>query len=580
MIELLTQLKLREPLWLLLVFVPWLRHAWRPNLWRTAARLERFADAHLLRRLLRGDPTAAPRVRRMFLLAWLLAAVAASSPYLARTQAATTEQRGIDILAIVDISPSMRVTDIAPNRLARARLELTDFAARLQGDRIGLIAFSSNAYTLLPLTLDQRVFREYLGYLDSDLVFRHGSNLARALEQAESYLQRDAQPARAVVLLTDGESHYPGAVDVARRLGKAGIPVLVMGIATDAGGPVPAAGGGYISADGEVVTSRIQRTVLQDIAAASGGIYTDVRDDDNDWQLFFTRLDAVGRDNRYQFASAERGYALFPWLLTGALLLFISAGVRRAEGLALLLLWPLSAVPPDAQAWIWQEQQAWDALNTGNCAAAQTGYQRLDSYDGWFGAGVAAYRCAQWRDAADAFGKAGKLASTDDERARAAYNRGNSHARLENIDDAGRAFEEALRLRPSYQQAARNLTLLRRQHEAIKLGGATPGPAAALGDRRQSDSNEPVTPTPARDATAARQAPDADPGNRQAARQQTVALPELLDAWQLNTDGDVTEFGSALQQLERLEEKKAEFLRRRMISRETRYGKILEDKPW
>lgn len=579
MIELLSQLQLREPLWLLLC-VPLLGQAWRHHNRRGGARLARFADAHLLQHLLRGDPAAAPPARRMLLLAWLLAALAASGPYLARATPADAAPRGVDIVAIVDISPSMRVTDIAPDRLARARLELTDFVARLQGDRVGLIAFSSNAYTLLPPTRDRRIFVEYLSYLDSDLVFRHGSNLARALEQAEAYLQRDAQPARAVLLLTDGESHYPGAVDRARRLGAAGVPVLVMGIGSDTGGPVPGTRGGYISDDGEPVTSRISRAVLQDIAAASGGVYTDVRDDDSDWRLLFDRLDAIGRDNRSAADFAAAGYALFPWLLTGALVLFMAAGVRRAEGLALLLLWPLAALPPPAQAWIWQEQQAWDALQRGDCAAARTGYRQLDSYQGWFGAGVAAYRCERWQEAADAFATASTLAARDDERARAAYNRGNSLAQQADVAAAGRAFEEALHWRPNYQQAARNLTLMRRQHEAIRLGGATPGPAAALGDRRATGGDAPVTPTPATDAGATRPAAGARPGERRAEQPQTALLPELLEAWQLTSHTDTAEFGSALQQLERIEANKLEFLRQRMITEDTRFGKTLEEKPW
>ena len=155
---------------------------------------------------------------------------------------------------------------------------------------------------LLPLTHDRKAFREYTNMLETGLVYRQGSNLTRALEQAEALLERDNQPSRAIVLLTDGESHYPGAQTVAQRLATRNIPLFVLGIGTMLGGPIPAAGGNYISRNGEVVTSHLEQTSLKALAAASGGAYTDVRDDNSDWDVLYGALNRIERQNRHQRA--------------------------------------------------------------------------------------------------------------------------------------------------------------------------------------------------------------------------------------------------------------------------------------
>ena len=126
------QLAWREPLWLLLAIIPWLWLAWRHK--KISAQQERraaFADLHLWPHLITGrnNPIrSAWQNRSVWILAWTLAALAASGPYIQKQIPANVEQAsGIDIAVIIDISPSMSVQDILPNRLERAKLELRDF---------------------------------------------------------------------------------------------------------------------------------------------------------------------------------------------------------------------------------------------------------------------------------------------------------------------------------------------------------------------------------------------------------------------------------------------------------------------
>ena len=200
----LTSLQWREPLWLLLVFLPLLLRAWRKRDGGMSRRLGAYADAHLLPQLLTGPSTNRRSAGELLLgIAWLLAAVAAAGPYLAEGEEKQEQRRGIDLAVLIDISPSMNVTDVTPSRLQRAKLELRDFAQRLGGSRVGLVAFSRNAYTLLPLTHDRTAFLHTVDLLDVSLPVRRGTHLARGLEVAEQLLEQGGERARAILLVRD-----------------------------------------------------------------------------------------------------------------------------------------------------------------------------------------------------------------------------------------------------------------------------------------------------------------------------------------------------------------------------------------
>src|SRR3569832_2368262 len=146
----------------MLALMPWLLRAWQRRHARSP-RLTAFADAHLLPRLLVGRPAAAQGA--VLATAGSLAARAAAGPYWAE-HATPAEVAGADITVVVDISQSMAVTDLAPDRHTRVKHELHDFVRLLGGDRLALVVFSGNAYTVLPLTSDRDAFLQFVGCFD------------------------------------------------------------------------------------------------------------------------------------------------------------------------------------------------------------------------------------------------------------------------------------------------------------------------------------------------------------------------------------------------------------------------------
>jgi Ca-activated chloride channel family protein len=595
----LTQLHWHEPLWLLLALLPWFAWILRRKQ-RHDDNLRGFADPALLQRLVIGD---AQRPLRSIALAiaWCLAALAAAGPFWQPKDAALSNQRGADIAVIVDISPSMSAADIAPTRLGRIKRELRDFTALLGGDRVALVAFSANAYAMLPLTTDHDAFLRFVDLLDPSLTERPGSNLARALEVAGRLLRNSAEGSRAMVLLSDGEYHDPDTVAGARRLAADHIPLFAIGVGTASGAPVPDFSGHFIQYQGQTVISHLDRGELQALAQAAHGAYFDLRDDDSEWRDVIAALRARTRAAAHIAAQPLlQGIALYPWPLAASLLLFLWNGARRRESLAMLalplLLPPLLLWPEPGEAAPWSAQRAYEALQQGDYARAQKLYGDMDDYSGRMGLGAAAYRQRDWQAALTAFQLAVERATDDNDKARALYNSGNALAQLHRFEAASNAYRAALRLKPGFAKAGLNLSLVNQfldarrgeqqrkdaQQPPLPNSGAARSDTEQLDRQRRGDERNAQSEvkgeshagsTTQAGQQAGQQAGGSEPPPRESRDprvQQTLAL------WRANAA-----HGSGSPQLEALKDNSEEFLR--LQFRREDYGPqvmIIEGKPW
>lgn len=483
------QLDLAQPLWLLLGIVPLLGRLHRASGDGRRRQVLRFADPWLLPRLLSGR-AGDRHAGKLFLLAWLLACIALSAPYL-RATAETELRTALDIAIVLDISPSMQAQDVAPTRLQRAKWELEDFLRASPNDRRGLVVFSANAYVVLPLTPDREVVRHFLAAVDTHAAARRGSSLGLALERAMSLLAHSRAGSRAIVLVSDGENHDGGAMSAAREAARAGIPLLILGVGTEHGAPVPDSAGAFEREGDAPVISRLARGELQTMAETSNGVYVDLRQDDSDWAALTTRLDALARDNPYSQAGAD-ALQLFPWFVAASVALFLWWG-RASLVLAALVVTPLAATltPSTAQANPWQEHQALKALQRNDLDTSANRYGTIDSYNAHLGRGVIAYRRGDFRDALSAFDMAITRTRDDGERARAHYNAGNALARLDHLDEAAKRYRAALHLQPNYPRAALNLNLVSEQHRLRLTRERSGEPSASLRAPRGEGAQQP-----------------------------------------------------------------------------------------
>lgn len=185
------------------------------------------------------------------------------------------EVRGVDVVFAVDLSASMKATDLPPSRIEAARLELGDMIRQLEGNRLGLVGFAGRAYAFAPLTLDSGATELFVEGLDPEAIPVPGTALGDAVRVALERLPDEGKEAF-VVLLTDGEDHHSQPLEAAREAARRGVRLLVVGLGSPQGAVVPDPGQGgqaLRDAEGRVVHSRLDEVTLRQMAALTGGLY-------------------------------------------------------------------------------------------------------------------------------------------------------------------------------------------------------------------------------------------------------------------------------------------------------------------
>jgi Ca-activated chloride channel family protein len=314
-------------LWLLLVIPPVLAaFFW----WALASRrelLEKFIEPRLLAQLTVG---VSPERQKMK-FALLILAVAFLIVAMARPQRGfdlqEVAQRGLDIVVAVDTSKSMLATDIAPNRLARAKLAALELMQRAATDRVGLVAFAGDAFLECPLTIDNTAFQQSVQALDVNAIPQGGTALAAAINTALAAF-KEKEHYKALVLFTDGEDNDEGALAAAQNAAKEGLKIFTIGIGSSGGTLVTVAGADgnsdYIRDEkGQVVQSKLNEPMLQQIAMAAGGFYLPLRGADTVNTLYERGLAPLPKSEGVE-KLVRRYHEQFQWPLTAAMLLLLA----------------------------------------------------------------------------------------------------------------------------------------------------------------------------------------------------------------------------------------------------------------
>lgn len=490
---------------LLLFLAPILAAAFGFGAWLARRRRIRLARrwSPSLGRLARSRGGWAPLVLG---LSALLAGIGLAGPRAGRTEV-TTHTRALSLVFAIDISRSMLAEDVAPSRLQRANREARRLIQDLEGDRLGLIAFSGRSYILAPLTVDGGAIRMYLDALDPDLASEGGTNLSAILAQGTELLGAATDAAdRVLVVFTDGEAHDTllEAVARAEALKEAGVRLVVVaeGRALPTRIPIRDSSGTLKEykqdENGNVVRTQRRDDVLRAVVDAAEGTLVPNELPDQAGAV----RDLVAAMKRSPTSEA-RTADLVPraWIpaLAATLLLLGYTLVRPGPalvGLAGLLLWrPLEAQRPSSGG------RAMAAGDPARAAAeflkeAGSGRSRDTAF---YNAGTAALEARRFDVARGALEQAAKSLDPD-LRYRALYNLGvvgllaaeaDSTKQQELLGEASERLREALRLRPSSARAKWNLELAERRQPPPPSGGGAGGPKPPSGGGQQPQAPPP-----------------------------------------------------------------------------------------
>jgi len=241
--------------------------------------LMRWVESRHLARLFPGISIGRARLRVLLAtIAILLGAFALTGPVRGYSLQ-EVERAGHDVVVVVDTSRSMLVQDVRPDRLTRAKREVRGLLQRLEGDRVGLLAFAGDVREVAPLTHDRRTLEHFVDTLSPRDNLVGGTNLGAALEKAVALFDGRSGAHEAIVVITDGEDLEGRGREVAQAAADRGIRVYVVGMGTEAGGKIPDDIRGFVRDEtGMEVVSALDGTTLREIATITGGDYLSISD--------------------------------------------------------------------------------------------------------------------------------------------------------------------------------------------------------------------------------------------------------------------------------------------------------------
>ncbi|MCQ2335111.1 MAG: VWA domain-containing protein [Paludibacteraceae bacterium] len=285
-----------EYLWLLAI-IPVLvgLHIWMTK--RKQRQLREFGDPELLAELMPNASRVRPHVKfAMTITALALLLIAVARPQYG-TKEETYKRQGIEVMVALDISNSMLAEDVAPNRLDRAKQMLSKMVDQMVDDKVGLVVFAGEAYTQIPITCDYVSAKMFLQTINTDLIPAQGTAIGTAIQTCmRSFGAEQSEASRAIILITDGENHEDDAVAAVKSAKEKGISVYVVGIGKPEGSPIPDGRGGFKKdRSGQVVVSRLNEQMCQEIAQAGSGMYIRADNTNTASRALQQELDKLGK---------------------------------------------------------------------------------------------------------------------------------------------------------------------------------------------------------------------------------------------------------------------------------------------
>ncbi|MEN8197986.1 MAG: VWA domain-containing protein, partial [Pseudomonadota bacterium] len=286
----------------------------------------------------------------LILIGGILATLALAGPSWNRIEQPVFRSEQAIVMAL-DLSRSMDAQDLTPSRLTRARLKILDILERRRSGQTALVVYTSNAFTVTPLTTDADTVAALVNSLSTDIMPSRGSYPLAAINKGRQLLEQAGVAIGEVLLITDGGSS-PAAERAAEELQAAGYTLSVLAVGTTEGAPIPRAGGGFVTdRSGNIAVPRLEAAGLGRLAAAGGGRYAVMTADDQDIDTLLSGPVVSGARSDESLATdqwQEEG----PWIV---LLLLPLAALAFRKGLVLTLVVFILPITEPAHAFSWDD---------------------------------------------------------------------------------------------------------------------------------------------------------------------------------------------------------------------------------
>jgi len=235
--------------------------------------------------------------QNLILLSISILIFAASGPQIG-IRLAPIDRKGLDLVFCIDVSSSMRGTDIKPTRLDKSKFEVSQMIQNLKGDRVAIIVFAGSSHLYLPLTTDYEAAHLFLDQIDTNMIPTQGTALSSAIETGLSAFSEDDSKYKVLILITDGEDHEGEAISLARQASKRGMIINTIGVGTIAGSLIPNINSSGITeykkdSSGKLVTSQLNEKILEEIAEAGRGAFIRFNNKPANYKNILNQIDSM-----------------------------------------------------------------------------------------------------------------------------------------------------------------------------------------------------------------------------------------------------------------------------------------------
>lgn len=296
-------------------------------------RIRKFGDEKLVSQMMPSYSKSKVWVRLvLFSIGFFFFVIGLSRPQIG-ARLKEQEIKGAEIIIAIDVSNSMLAEDYSPNRLERAKLAVSRLVDKLRDDRIGLVIFAGTSFVQLPVTTDYVSAKMFLNSIDTGSIPIQGTALGDAITTCIRSFSAQSDKSRAIILITDGENHEDDPVAAAKQAAEMGIKVFTIGVGSPEGKPIPMNGELLKDKDGEIVVSRLDEAVLQEIAAEGNGAYVRAGNSEFGLNPIIDDLRKL-EDEKYNSVVFEEYDEQFMYFLAIALVFFVLemlVGDRRSK---------------------------------------------------------------------------------------------------------------------------------------------------------------------------------------------------------------------------------------------------------
>lgn len=279
--------------------------------------LKSFGDMKLLKTLMPDVALKKQYIKFwiLFVCAGLFVLIVAGPQFGSKLE--TVKKQGIEVMVCLDVSNSMLSTDVSPTRLDKAKQILSRLVDNLENDKIGLIVFAGDAFIQLPITSDYVSAKMFLSSINPSMVPTQGTAIGSAINLAVRSFSPNENSEKTIILITDGEDHEDNAKGAAEAAVKKGIKVNVLGIGSLQGGPIPTGNGYMKDKEGNMVLTKLNEAMCQEIAAAGEGMYARTDNTNNALKALQAELDKMTKSEVESkvYSSYNEKYYIPAWIL-------------------------------------------------------------------------------------------------------------------------------------------------------------------------------------------------------------------------------------------------------------------------